>query len=81
MESVELNNSEVLSADKNEGVSHVGGKVALETAMRYIEQQENSSAIDILFFKKWRDIGLIDEIKPKKQKKITNYFVKKSNIL
>lgn len=52
MESVELNNSEVLNADKNEEVSHAGGKVALETAMRYIEQQENSSAIDILFFKK-----------------------------
>lgn len=81
MESEELNNSEVLSADKNEEVSHAGGKVALETAIRYIEQQENSFAIDILFFKKWRDIGLIDEIKPKKQKKITNSFVKKNNIL
>lgn len=77
MESEELNNSEVLGADKNEEVSHAGGKVELETAMRYIEQQENSSAIDILFFKKWRDIELTDEIKPKKQKKITNSFVKK----
>jgi hypothetical protein len=33
----------------NEEMSHTKIKIALETAMRYIEQQENSSVIDILF--------------------------------
>ena len=34
----------------NEDMSHAERKIALETAMKYIEQQENSSVIDILFF-------------------------------
>jgi hypothetical protein len=32
-----------------EEMSHAEIKIALETAMRYIEQEENSSVIDILF--------------------------------
>lgn len=45
----ELNNSAVLSADKSEEVSHAESKTAIETTMRYVEQQENHLQLIFLF--------------------------------
>lgn len=47
----EWNNSAVLSADKNGEVSHAEGKTAIETTMRYVEQQENHLQL-ISYFKR-----------------------------
>lgn len=56
MNNEELNNSKALNEEglscerRNRERSHAERKIALETAMRYIGQQENSSVSDILFF-------------------------------
>lgn len=68
----ELNNSAVLSVDKNEEVSHAKSKTAIETTIDMLSNER----INILFQKKWRDIASINKIKSKKQKEITDFCVK-----
>lgn len=41
----------------------------------YIEQQNNSTVIDIIFLKKWRDFGPKQELKKKTNVKMTNYLL------
>lgn len=41
-----------------ERLSHEEGKNALQTALTYIEQQDHSTAVDIMFFKKVERLSL-----------------------
>ena len=36
-------------------ITHTEGAAALETALRYVEQQNDATAADILLIKRWRD--------------------------
>ncbi|MFS1564416.1 MAG: hypothetical protein ACL7AX_13685 [Candidatus Arsenophonus phytopathogenicus] len=57
-----------------EKLSHEEGKQALDVATRYIEQQKESTSIDVMFIKKWRDYAFQQSIKTKRQKRITDFF-------
>lgn len=60
--------------DEGEKISHVEARNALQLAALYIEQQQTSTAVDVMFIKKWRDYAFKMAIKGKKQKKITDFF-------
>ncbi|GLV40151.1 Growth arrest and DNA damage-inducible 45 [Carabus blaptoides fortunei] len=53
---------------QEEKVSHEDGKMALQLAAMYIEQQDESTAADVMFIKKWTDIVIRKTIAKKKQK-------------
>ena len=67
---------EVEEGKEKEGrVSHAEGKAALQLAATYIEQQNEATAVDIMFIKKWRDFAHKKTVEQKKkQKKITDFF-------
>lgn len=57
-----------------EKISHEDGKNALQLALKYIEEQDISTAVDVMFIKKWRDYAFKKAMDNKIQKKITDYF-------
>lgn len=54
--------------------AHVELRNTLHLATIYVEQQEISTAFDIILIKKWRDYAFKIAIKGKKQKKISDCF-------
>lgn len=69
-------NEEDVGVEEVEKVTHSEARNAMEVALRYIEQQQNSTAVDILVIKKWRDIAFKNSVTILKQKKITEFFKK-----
>lgn len=55
-------------------MSHEEGKKVLQLAAAYIEQQDESTAANVLFIKKWRDFASKKTMEKKKQTKLTNFF-------
>jgi hypothetical protein len=55
-------------------VTHSEGKDALETALRYIEQQKESTPGDVGLIKKWRDYAASNRWSSLQQRKITEFF-------
>lgn len=55
-------------------MSHSDGKAALESALKYIEQQEMATCMDVLLIKKWRDYAADKRLAAKKQTRITDFF-------
>lgn len=62
------------NVEGEEKVGHTEARAAMEVALKYIEQQPGSSSIDVLVFKKWRDIAFKNSLNVKKQKKVTDFF-------
>lgn len=60
--------------DEETKISHAEGREALQLAADYIEQQSESSAVDVMFIKKWRDYAFKKSMENKKQKKITDFL-------
>lgn len=56
-------------------IAHATGKEALDTALRYVEQQETSTCYDVLLLRKWRDYAAEKRIAKRKQMHITDFFI------
>lgn len=63
-----------LAGAETDIVTHTDGTAALETALRYVEQQPEATTADILLVKRWRDIASRKRASSVKQKKITSFF-------
>lgn len=60
-----------------EKVGNTEARATMEVALKYIEHhQHESSSIDVWIIKKWRDLALKNSLKVKKQKKVTDFFLK-----
>lgn len=57
-----------------EKISHEDGKNALQLAIKYIEEQDISTAVNFMFIKMWTDYAFKKAMDNKIQKKITDYF-------
>ncbi|XP_042315488.1 jerky protein homolog-like [Sceloporus undulatus] len=55
-------------------ISHGDGVRALETAMKYIGQQEEATGMDIMMLQRWRDLAAKKHQSSGKQKKISDFF-------
>ena len=55
-------------------ISHNDGVKALETAIKYIEQQEEATGIDIMMLQRWRDLAAKKRHSSGKQTTIKNFF-------
>ena len=53
-------------------VTHAEAASAMEIALRYIEQHEDSTANDVMFMERWKTVAATSRYKSQKQKKI-NY--------
>lgn len=57
-------------------MTHTDGLNALETALKYVEQQPEAQAHDLLLIKRWRDIAARKRLDCRKQKSIADFFVR-----
>lgn len=55
-------------------ISHNDGVKALETAIKYIEQQEEATGIDIMMLQRWRDLAAKKRHSSGKQTTIKDFF-------
>lgn len=55
-------------------ISHNEGHKALETALKYVEQLEETSSTEVLLLKRLRDLAAKKRLTAGKQKTITNFF-------
>jgi hypothetical protein len=55
-------------------VTHSEGKEALETALRYIEQQKESTTGDVMLIKKWRYYAASKKRSSLQQRKVIEFF-------
>ena len=58
-------------------VSHAEAASAMETALKYIEQHKDSTAVDVMFMQRWRAVAATSRYQSQKQKKLTDFFVGK----
>lgn len=69
-------NEDESDAEDGAKISHEQARNAMEVALKYIEQQHESTALDILVMRKWRDVAFKKSLAVKKQMKITDFFKK-----
>lgn len=50
--------------------------MALDTDLRYVEQQQEATPSDVLLIKRWRNIAAIKRCNRAKQSKITSFLFK-----
>jgi hypothetical protein len=62
-----------------EVISHAEGLEALERALLYVEDHSKATRPDVIFMKRWRDIGASSRRSTLYQKKITD-FLKEDNL-
>jgi hypothetical protein len=55
-------------------VTRSEGKEALETALRFVEQQKESTPADVVLIKKWRDYAASRRRSFLQQRKVTEFF-------
>jgi hypothetical protein len=55
-------------------VTHSEGKEELETALRYIEQQKESTPGDVVLIKKWWDYAASKKMPSMQQRKVKEFF-------
>ncbi|GBN42488.1 hypothetical protein AVEN_104036-1 [Araneus ventricosus] len=58
-------------------VSHSEAANALEIALRYIEQSENTTSTDIMLMRRWHNIASKSRITSLRQTNLTNVFTPK----
>ncbi|GFV76325.1 hypothetical protein TNCV_611851 [Trichonephila clavipes] len=57
--------------DKKDVVPHADGAAALYLALRYLEQQPDTTPADVLFMSRWRNYASSKRLSSLRQKKIT----------
>ncbi|GFY17524.1 hypothetical protein TNCV_3518791 [Trichonephila clavipes] len=57
--------------DKKDVVPHAYGAAALDLALRYLEQQPDTTPADVLFMRRWRNYASSKRLSLLRQKKIT----------
>ncbi|GFU37791.1 hypothetical protein TNCV_1466531 [Trichonephila clavipes] len=57
--------------DKKDVVPHADGAAALDLALRYLEQQRDTTPADVLFMRPWRNYASSKRLSSLRQKKIT----------
>ncbi|GFW59973.1 hypothetical protein TNCV_4864281 [Trichonephila clavipes] len=57
--------------DKKDVVPHANGAAALALALRYLEQQPDTTPADVLFMRRWRNYASSKRLSSLRQKKIT----------
>ncbi|GFU47244.1 hypothetical protein TNCV_1299191 [Trichonephila clavipes] len=57
--------------DKKDVVPHADGAAALDLALRYLEQQPDTTQADVLFIRRWRNYASSKRLSSLRQKKIT----------
>ncbi|GFV47922.1 uncharacterized protein TNCV_3043941 [Trichonephila clavipes] len=57
--------------DKKDVVPHADGAAALDLALRYLEQQPDTTPADVLFMRRWRNYASSKRLSSLRQKKIT----------
>ena len=50
-------------------MTHAEGRVALQLATTYVEQQTEATAVDVMFMKKWRDFAFKKTLDQKSRKR------------
>jgi hypothetical protein len=56
--------------------SHTEGLNSIKTALVYVEQQREVTAIDVLLFRRWHDLAAKKRKEAQKQIPTTNFFKK-----
>ncbi|GFW61644.1 hypothetical protein TNCV_3705791 [Trichonephila clavipes] len=62
--------------DKKDVVPHADGAAALDYALRYLEQQPDTTPADVLFMRCWRNYASSKRLSSLRQKKITELMRK-----
>ncbi|GFT44960.1 hypothetical protein TNCV_1795811 [Trichonephila clavipes] len=57
--------------DKKDVVPHADGAAAFDLALRYLEQQPDTTPADVLFMRRWRNYASSKRLSSLRQKKIT----------
>ncbi|GFV18206.1 hypothetical protein TNCV_170091 [Trichonephila clavipes] len=57
--------------DKKDVVPHADGAAAVDLALRYLEQQPDTTPADVLFMRGWRNYASSKRLSSLRQKKIT----------
>ncbi|GFW87168.1 hypothetical protein TNCV_5125221 [Trichonephila clavipes] len=57
--------------DKKDVVPHADGAAALDLALRYLEQQPDTTPDDVLFMRRWQNYASSKRLSSLRQKKIT----------
>ncbi|GFU52195.1 uncharacterized protein TNCV_4186441 [Trichonephila clavipes] len=60
-----------MQCDKKDMVPHADGEAALDLALRYLEQQPDTTPADVLFMRRWRNYASSKRLSSLRQKKIT----------
>ncbi|GBO35682.1 hypothetical protein AVEN_163281-1 [Araneus ventricosus] len=71
--------SDLEETDESENVlvSHSEAANELEIALRYIEQSESATSIDIMFMRRWHNIASTPRITSLRQTNLTEFFTPK----
>ena len=57
------------------GISHADGLRAIETALNYMEQQEEFTVAEAIMMRRWRDSTLRKNMGVSRQKSIRDFFL------
>ncbi|GFX64912.1 hypothetical protein TNCV_450501 [Trichonephila clavipes] len=60
-----------MQCDKKDVMPHADGAAALDLALRYLEQQPDTTPADVLFMRRWRNYASSKRLSSLRQKKIT----------
>jgi len=60
--------------DKEDVVPHADGAAALDLALRYLEQQPDTTPADLLFMRRWRNYASSKRLSSLRQKTITEFM-------
>ncbi|GFS63245.1 hypothetical protein TNCV_1496611 [Trichonephila clavipes] len=60
-----------MQCNKKDVVPHADGEAALDFALRYLEQQPDTTPADVLFMRRWRNYASSKRLSSLRQKKIT----------
>lgn len=75
-EAAEENSDEDVTAETVPVMTHAEGLAALDTALRYVEQQAEATPTDTMLLRRWRDISAKKRGSILKQKTLDNFFKK-----
>ncbi|KAK9700512.1 hypothetical protein QE152_g31214 [Popillia japonica] len=60
--------------EDSQKIGHEEAKKAAEILLQYVEQQKDSTALDVMNTRKWRDLAFKMSVTGTKQKQITDFF-------
>ncbi|GFV71325.1 hypothetical protein TNCV_2489841 [Trichonephila clavipes] len=68
-EPMEEESDDETQCDKKDVVPHADGAAALDLALRYLEQQPDTTPDDVLFMRRWRNYASSKRLSSLRQKK------------